>query len=97
MLYSPKLPAGAKEEKVPACVIFSNVTPEDMAAKAPKTMDELLDISGVGKAVELSDSLTGVPRKRGAPVFVCLAICPRGDKGGKGGIGTGCGEYSAVR
>lgn len=97
MLFSPKLSGGAKEEKVPAYVIFSNATLEDMSAKAPKTMDELLDISGVGKVVELSGSLAGVSRKRGAPVFVCLAICPRGDKGGKGGIGTGCGEYSAVR
>lgn len=84
MLYSPKLPAGAKEEKVPACVIFSNATLEDMSAKAPKTMDELLDISGVGKAVELSDSLTGVPRKRGA-LFLCVLQYARGGQGRKRG------------
>ena len=38
----------AKEEKVPAYVIFSNTTLEDMAAKQPKTMEQFLNVSGVG-------------------------------------------------
>jgi ATP-dependent DNA helicase RecQ len=39
----------AQGEKVPAYIIFSNATLTDMAAKAPRTMDELLDVSGVGQ------------------------------------------------
>lgn len=39
----------AKEAKVPAYVIFSNATLEDMAAKAPKTMEQFLTVSGVGE------------------------------------------------
>ena len=39
----------AKEEKVPAYVIFSNATLEDMAGKAPKTMEQFLEVSGVGE------------------------------------------------
>ena len=39
----------AKEEKLPAYVIFSNATLEDMAAKAPKTMEQFLAVSGVGE------------------------------------------------
>ena len=39
----------AKEEQVPAYVIFSNATLEDMAAKLPKTMHQFLTISGVGE------------------------------------------------
>lgn len=38
----------AKQEKVPAYVIFSNATLEEMAQKLPRTMEELLGISGVG-------------------------------------------------
>ena len=39
----------AKEENVPAYVIFSNATLTDMAAKAPRTAAELLEVSGVGQ------------------------------------------------
>ena len=39
----------AKEENVPAYVIFSNATLTDMAAKAPRTEAELLEVSGVGQ------------------------------------------------
>ena len=38
----------AAEEKVPAFVVFSNATLEDMAKKQPKTMAEFLTVSGVG-------------------------------------------------
>ena len=38
----------AKKEKVPAYVIFTNTTLEDMAAKLPQTMEALLTVSGVG-------------------------------------------------
>ncbi|MDO5546630.1 MAG: DNA helicase RecQ [Eubacteriales bacterium] len=38
----------AAKEKVPAFVIFSNATLEDMAKKQPKTMEEFLTVSGVG-------------------------------------------------
>ena len=38
----------AKKEKVPAYVIFTNATLEDMAAKLPQTMEALLTVSGVG-------------------------------------------------
>ena len=39
----------SKEENVPAYVIFSNATLTDMAAKAPRTEAELLEVSGVGQ------------------------------------------------
>lgn len=39
----------AKEERVPAYVIFSNATLEDMAAKRPQTMEQFLAVSGVGE------------------------------------------------
>ena len=38
----------AKKEKVPAYVIFTNATLEDMAAKLPQSMEALLTVSGVG-------------------------------------------------
>ena len=38
----------AKRESVPAYVIFSNATLTDMAEKAPRSMEELLEVSGVG-------------------------------------------------
>ena len=38
----------AKKEKVPAYVIFTNATLEDMAAKLPQTMEALLTVSAVG-------------------------------------------------
>lgn len=39
----------AQEENVPAYVVFSNATLTDMAAKAPRTMAEFLEVSGVGE------------------------------------------------
>ncbi len=39
----------AQQEHVPAYIIFSNATLVDMAIKAPRTMDELLQVSGVGE------------------------------------------------
>jgi len=39
----------AKEEKVPAFVIFSDATLMDMCNKHPNTVDEMLSVSGVGK------------------------------------------------
>ena len=38
----------AKRESVPAYVIFSNATLTDMAEKAPRSMEELLEVAGVG-------------------------------------------------
>ncbi len=38
----------AKRESVPAYVIFSNATLADMAEKAPRSLSELLEVSGVG-------------------------------------------------
>lgn len=39
----------AREEEVPAYIIFSNATLTDMAAKVPRTMDQFLQVSGVGE------------------------------------------------
>ena len=39
----------AREENVPAYIVFSNATLQDMAEKAPTTMDAFLEVSGVGK------------------------------------------------
>lgn len=38
----------AREESVPAYIVFSNAALADMAAKAPGTMAEFLQVSGVG-------------------------------------------------
>ncbi|MDO4516467.1 MAG: DNA helicase RecQ [Bacillota bacterium] len=38
----------AKEEKVPAYIVFTNAALEDMAAREPVTMEEFLTVSGVG-------------------------------------------------
>ncbi len=40
----------AAEAQVPAYIIFTNASLEDMAAKAPKTLSAMLDVSGVGAA-----------------------------------------------
>ena len=40
----------AKQENVPAYIIFSNATLQDMANKAPVTAEEFLEVSGVGQA-----------------------------------------------
>lgn len=53
-----KLRAGiAREQGVPAFVVFSNSTLTDMAKKKPTTMDDFLDVSGVGdvKAARYGD------------------------------------------
>lgn len=39
----------ARQEDVPAYIVFSNATLADMAAKAPRTMEEFLSVSGVGQ------------------------------------------------
>ena len=38
----------ARQEDVPAYIVFSNATLADMASKKPQNMAELLQISGVG-------------------------------------------------
>ena len=38
----------AREQGVPSYFIFSNATLVDMCAKRPRTVDELLGVSGVG-------------------------------------------------
>ena len=45
-------------QKVPAFVVFSNATLADMAAKKPKTINEFLDVSGIGtvKAAQYGDA-----------------------------------------
>ncbi|MDR0490162.1 MAG: DNA helicase RecQ [Oscillospiraceae bacterium] len=40
----------ASQEKLPAYIVFSNANLADMARKAPKTMDEFMGVSGVGRA-----------------------------------------------
>ena len=39
----------AQEEGVPAYIVFSNASLADMAARAPRTMEEFLEVSGVGR------------------------------------------------
>lgn len=39
----------AQQQNVPAYIVFSNATLVDMAIKMPQTMDELLNVSGVGE------------------------------------------------
>ena len=39
----------AQEQRVPAYIVFSNATLLDMAAKRPASMQELLEVSGVGQ------------------------------------------------
>ena len=39
----------AKEAGVPAYIVFSNATLQDMAAKAPRTEEAFLEVSGVGR------------------------------------------------
>ena len=55
----------AKRESVPAYVIFSNATLTDMAEKAPRSMEELLEISGVGdkKAARYGEAFLRVIRE----------------------------------
>ena len=38
----------AQQERVPAYIVFSNATLEDMARREPRTMEEFLEVSGVG-------------------------------------------------
>ena len=48
----------ARKQGVPSYFIFSNATLVDMCAKRPKTLDELLGVSGVGiKKAELYGNL----------------------------------------
>lgn len=39
----------ADEKRVPAYIVFSDATLEDMCKKRPVTLDEMLDVSGVGR------------------------------------------------
>ena len=39
----------AQEQRVPAYIVFSNATLLDMAAKRPASMQELLEVSGIGQ------------------------------------------------
>ena len=39
----------AQKENVPAYIVFSNAALADMAAKAPRTLEEFLEVSGVGR------------------------------------------------
>ena len=39
----------AEQKGVPAYVIFSNATLVDMCIKHPTTLDELLEVSGIGQ------------------------------------------------
>ena len=39
----------ARKENMPLYIIFSNATLQEMARKAPVTVEELLRVSGVGK------------------------------------------------
>ncbi|MGM9579076.1 MAG: RecQ family ATP-dependent DNA helicase, partial [Evtepia sp.] len=39
----------AQQERVPAYIIFTNATLEDMAARCPRTMEEMGEVSGVGQ------------------------------------------------
>ena len=61
----------AGEENVPAYIVFSNATLEDMSAKKPTDLDEFLEVSGVGRAkaakygerfvARIKDHLAGEP------------------------------------
>lgn len=55
----------AREENVPAYIIFSNATLSDMAKKAPETYEAFLTVSGVGqvKAELYADEFTQVIKK----------------------------------
>lgn len=56
----------AREENVPAYIVFSNATLMDMAAKRPQTPEEFLDVSGVGayKAERYGDEFLEEIRKQ---------------------------------
>ena len=55
----------AKEENVPAYIIFSNATLSDMAKKAPETYEQFLTVTGVGqvKADLYADEFTKIIKK----------------------------------
>ena len=57
----------AAEEGVPAYIVFSNATLTDMAAKRPQTMDDMLEVSGVGlvKAEKYGERFLEVIRNQG--------------------------------
>ncbi len=52
----------AEEEKVPRYMVFSNAALEDMAVRRPHTMEEFLNVSGVGntKAAKYGEIFLGV-------------------------------------
>ncbi len=55
----------AQAEGVPAYIIFSNATLAGMAAKLPTTMEDLLEVSGVGavKAARYGEAFLDVIRE----------------------------------
>ncbi|MGH3615361.1 MAG: HRDC domain-containing protein, partial [Pseudonocardia sp.] len=65
--------AAAKEQGVPAYVIFHDTTLRQIAATAPSSLDELAAISGVGEnklakyGDQILETLADVPRPAAAP------------------------------
>jgi ATP-dependent DNA helicase RecQ len=57
----------ADERKVPAYVVFSDRTLQDMAARKPRTHEELLEVHGVGqrKLEEYGDAFLAEIRRAG--------------------------------
>lgn len=55
----------AKQENVPAYIIFSNATLSDMAKKAPETYEQFLTVTGIGqvKADLYADEFTRIIKK----------------------------------
>ena len=70
----------AAEENMPAYIVFSNATLQDMAAKRPCDEDELLDVSGVGRAKA---------DKYGERFLACIREWEAGGAGAGAGEGTG--------
>jgi ATP-dependent DNA helicase RecQ len=59
----------ARERGVPPYVIFHDTTLQQMAARRPKTIDDLYDIYGVGakKATDFGDAFLDAIRTYGRP------------------------------
>ena len=63
----------AVEEHVPAYIVFSDATLADMAGKKPASLDDFLQVSGVGSAkaakygerfiAEIRDYIAGNPKE----------------------------------
>ena len=81
----------AQKERVPAYIIFTNATLEDMAAKCPRTLEEMGEVSGVGQKklekygeVFLPLQITKKPKKRGVSNFLRHLLLNRWTKRIKG-------------